>query len=597
MRETGSRWAHALLLMPWATLLPLWLPLPFLLSGAVRFLVGWSLGAGLGLCALAALLAVVLAARHGLPRLTESSERVAAYGALVCSIVLVAWTFRLWWSPLYAGLPNTLRGVDIGNHALIYQRFTGEEHAIYEGFVGLYALVHWYRGTLGAALSKTSSIYYGLRFAHYVCLLTVPVALALIAYPSVATLRTRRRQAAAWGLILPFQLAVLSCLIFPVLGYYQAEGFYSQIVGLYPLLLGWLCFGLVEEPRARFLLCMFWIVVQRFSYGLNLGDLLITLAYLWSWELRPIRPRWLRWGAIAFIPVALGFSWLIYSKLYPLRLLQGYFIEQSVAWVLGAQVTLSIALLAAPSALRAANVSVSDASVRLWRFAGTFGLVNGAITTVYFAHDEPLKYYILKYGLYPIILVLIASIGPISCILAHMVSSDWRQSFKPEPLRLALGALFVSALVSGTMMHGHLPYREMAIERYERTVPNAQLFSHYERKVDKFIDRTLEQRGNAQFGGYYDPFWPRMFSMNALRFLFSVGPDYNYNRAFERSERMFEDKSGHCYFYLGDESFYHGAPTSTLKQHIATLRTRQVDCAEFRPHWAIGKLAVCAACL
>ncbi len=581
--------------MPWAALLLASLPLPFLLSGAVRFLTGWTLGTSLLLCVATMGLALCMYVWRA-PAWNESPTRVPVIAALAMMAMTIAWFFRLWWTPVFRGLPNTIWGVDVGNHALLYLRFTEGDHQQYEGFVGLYALIHWYRQTFGAWLSKTNAIYFGIRFAHYVCMLAVPVALGLVPYPALAQLRTTRQQLVASALIIPFAMSVLTFLIFPPAGYYQAEGFYSQIVGVYPLMLGWLCFGLLENPALRFLVCMFWVVVQRFSYGLNLGDLLLTLAYLWSYEAWAIRPLWLRWGAVLFVPVALAAACLVDDKLYALRGAHGYFINHSVPWVLGGQLVLSSALLSAPAALHAAGVSVTDPAQRLWRYAGTFGLVNGALTMLYFAYDAPLEYYILKYSLYPVILVCAASVGPIASVIAHMVSSDLKTLLRRESMRLIVAMLAVGALSAGALRHGHASYRPLAVERYERTRPNMVLFSHYEPKVDAFIDRTLETR-NAQFGGYYDPYWPRMFLTDALRFQFSAVPDFVYNRAFERAERMFEDKPGHCYFYLGDVQHYHGPSSVPLKRHLTQLREHQVDCMSFQPRWGLYELRVCAACL
>jgi len=591
-----SRWFDRFLRMPWAALLPLLLLLPFLLSGAVRFQTGASLGIGLFVCSIVAAMAGFAAYRLGLPRLTESNGRWAGPATLASAVVLVICMYRLWWTPNFMGMPNTMVGVDLGNHVKIYLQFLQRSHKQYEGFVGLYSLAHWWRQVLSLrGYTSTSAIYFGFRFAHYACVMAIPLALALVAYPSIARLNSITRGIAALVLTLPFQLGVLAILIFPVVEYYQAEGFYSQIVGLLPMLLGWLFYGLLEDARARFIVGLFWVVVQRFSYGLNLGDTLVTLGYLTVWELHTLRPAWLRWGARAFVPVAFGGAYVLFSKLYELRAMHGYFNNQHVHWVVPTQLFLSAVLVASPPVLRGAGIEVSDAAARLWRYAGTFGVFSSALTVVYFLYEHPLEYYILKYSMYAVVLVSVASVGPLSAIIAHFASREFSRASWRGPLRVAIASFLVCSLSVIGFTSGYRSYRVMAQERYDRPILNATMLSNYEPQVDAFIEGTLKKH-KAQFGGYYDPFWPRMFVANALRSLFSELPDYYYNGDFNRSAQMFQVRPGNCYFVLGIPALYHGDALTSLKVQVASFLDKPTKCHEFAVAWGTGKLQVCAKC-
>ena len=587
-----ARLADMLLRRPWATVLPLVVLLPFLLSGAVRFSLGWSLERSLLACGTALALAML---GFGLPRL-PASGRVATLGTFAVALTLVACTYRLWWTPVLHGLPNTSVGVDVGNHIITYQRFIGAHHRQYEGFVGLYALMYWYeRLSASHGVSPTASMYYALRFAHYAAVLSIPVALALVVHPSLASLKGRAEQFAALLLTLPVQVCVLAVLVFPPVQYYQAAGFYAQIAGLFPLLFGWLLFGLCEDAGERLVVCGFWLVVQRFTYGLNLGDAFLTCAILWSLDLRELGSTWLRWGARLFIPAALGGAYLVYLKLWPLRGMQGYFTEHSIGWLLPSELVLSLALLVAPSAFSSVAVSVSDAARRLWRYAGTFGLINGTITVLYLASGAPQRYYIFKYSLYAVVLVMISSVGPVAVLIAHLISKGSRSACGREALRVLAGGVAMYALVLLGLWKGHQAYHTQAVERYERTKPPVQLYSHFEPRVDAFIDRTLSAR-NAQFGGYYDPFWSRMFLMNALRFQLSSRRDYVFNRAFERAERMFPDEPGKCYFWLGKPEDYAGALHRPMGEHLRELNAQRASCERFPVQWSENEQTVCATC-
>ncbi|HEX5660404.1 MAG TPA: hypothetical protein VFX59_24585, partial [Polyangiales bacterium] len=242
--------------MPWATLLPLTVLLPFMLSGAVRFESGVSFETSLAMPGALTVIAAGWVWTYGLPRVEEGHSRLAALATLATALLLIGFTFELWWSPLFGGLPNTFEGVDVGNHLLIYQRFTKPgEHRQYAGFVSMYALMHWFRFLFASHEPAARSYYQALRFAHYAFLLTLPVAIALVVYPVLARIRGTIQLLIASVASLPLQLAALGALLFPVVQYYQAEGFYSQIAGLYPLVLGFLSYGLIEHAGTRFVLC------------------------------------------------------------------------------------------------------------------------------------------------------------------------------------------------------------------------------------------------------------------------------------------------------------------------------------------------------
>jgi len=318
--------------MPWATLLPLLGLLPLMLSGAVRYTYGSSFVVSIALPSAVFVILAGLVYVYGLPRIEQARSRVVAPAVFAVFVLAIAFSYELWWTPLFNGLPNTFDGVDVGNHLLIYQKFVQPgEHRQYVGFVTMYAVMHWYRLLLAEKMAAEPSYWHALRFTHYAFMLVLPLAIALVVYPVLARIRSGIQASIAALLSVPLQLAALGFLLFPVVQYYQAEGFYSQIAGLYPLVFGWLCYGLIEHAGLRFQICCVWLVVQRFTYGLNMGDVLFALAYLWLWDARNIRFVLLRWAAWAFVPVACYGAWKILSKLWNQRYATGYFIDYAVA--------------------------------------------------------------------------------------------------------------------------------------------------------------------------------------------------------------------------------------------------------------------------
>jgi hypothetical protein len=595
--DPGPRWSAAFRDGPWATLLPLLSLLPFMLSGAVRYAYGSSFVVALALPSALSVIAAGLVYVYGLPRIEQAHSRVAALATFGLTLLAVGLTFELWWTPLFAGLPNTFEGVDIGNHLLIYQRFVRPGgHRQYAGFVTLYALMHWYRVLFDSQPAPGPSYWYALRFAHYACLLVLPVSIALVVYPVLARVRGAIQTSVVAVFCMPVVLGALGLLCFPVVQYYQAEGFYSQIIGLYPLLFGWLCYGLIEHAGARFLLCCFWLVVQRFSYGLNMADTLFALAYLWLWDARSIRWPLVRWGAWAFVPAACWVAARILRQLLVLRYAKGYFIEYLDGWVLLSMPLLALLLMLAPSLLRQRGIAVAPASERLWRYAGSHGLVTTLLLLLYVAAGGPRMYYFQKYTLYSSLLLAVASVGPVCTLLAHLLTTGWAWMWRLERAQFLFGAALLAALALGAAAQGYRAYWALASERWHRSTPSAGMYATWEPEVDDFIAKTLADK-KAAFGGYYDPFWPRMFTQNTFYFFFSHARDHIFNGDFLAGAQMFGEDPGHCLFMAGSPEDYAPGASSDMGKQLRRLHGARGLCHTFQPAWSAAPRTVCATCL
>jgi len=595
MLDLGSRIRDVCFRGPWATLLPLLIILPFSFSGALRYTLGISLVTSLVLLLILIALAIAAVRRFGLPPEEHAESPHAGIATLVVTLVLVAFAYRLWWTPNFGGLPNTVWGTDIGSHVTLYHRFLSPDYKQYEGFIGLYALQYWYAQIFGPAHSETKAIYDGLRFAHYAYLLALPAGLALVLYPVLAKIRDAWRLWTVALLCLPAQLAVLTFALFAPIEYYAAEGFYSQIAGIYAVVMSWLFYGLIEQVGTRFVVACAWLVIQRFTYGLNLADAFIALGYLTLWDAGAIRPRWLRYGALAFVPVAFYTAYQVILKLLPMRTWGGTLAHQDVPWILGIQCLLSVALLMAPGAFASASVQVSSASLRLWRYAGSFGIVNGALTVVYYAMDEPREYYIMKYALYAMILVPVAVLGPLAELVAHFFSEKFTLRSAAPATRLVLGWVVLFALASVAIGRGYKVHWKLALERYERRIPNEFLFSNFEPPVDAFIHKTLAKR-HAKFGGYYDPHWPRNYVHNALFGQYIDSPSNTPHRTYNENTLMYPREKGRCYFILGEPAWFHSPADSPMGAALRAVKTDATTCTSYVPAWGTGAFEVCAAC-
>jgi hypothetical protein len=71
--------------------------------------------------------------------------------------------------------------------------------------------------------------------------------------------------------------ATLALVVLPIGVYLFADGFWPQLAGVVPLVVVVLGHGLLERALARLLLLGFGLVALRYTYGLNLGDLCLTV--------------------------------------------------------------------------------------------------------------------------------------------------------------------------------------------------------------------------------------------------------------------------------------------------------------------------------
>jgi hypothetical protein len=586
------------LITPWLLLA---LPVAFLplqLSGAVRNVTGASMGVGLtvSLIALGALLMVGISKDRGISSLFGSPSPIAVLGSALQAVLLGICFYRLAYNPDFGGLPNSYVGVDFGNHLLVYQSFVRDSPQTYLGFIAFHSLVYWYHQVIGHTLPPPQAMYTSVRCAIYTFYYVIPLALAISVYPTVArTSESVRRTVFVLLLSLPLQLCALWFLAFPIVHYLQADGFLAQIASFFPLLIGWITVGLCERAGVRLALCVFWLGALRFTYGLNLGDASIAAAlFCWS-EQRYITHRGLRWAYRAFVPAALLAGIFVYRELYPLQIKVGYFIDYFYEWTVPALIALSSILLVSARMLSTVGVAVAPASRRLWSYAACFGLVSGAVQAAYLYARLPVHYYFLKYGIVAPVMVSIACVGPVVALGEHAMRKGMSYRLRRESRYLRIGFVLALALTEVALAHGFEIYRYWAAENAFGKRPYRLIHSHYDSTAARFIHATLQTRG-AQFGGYFDPFWPRMFVHNAIYNKFSSERDWKYNRAFERRDLTLPEMSGHCYFARGSADNYGGIDVPTGAQ-VQGILARKTACRYYRARWDGEPVVLCAMCL
>ncbi|HYV46051.1 MAG TPA: hypothetical protein VFA20_14375 [Myxococcaceae bacterium] len=573
------------------------------LSGAFRAVLGVSLGAGLAMSAAAVGAAVALWARRA-PRRAAADGRTWL-GVGLAGVGTIA-TLAVLWNGRFDGLV-TVGGGDAGAHAAWALSFARSNPGEYFGFVGTYALWHW----MGAAFGFDA--FERERAGFYLTAAAVMVAVGHGVRVAVAR-GVPLRAAVAWSAL---GLAAASRFGFwPVLHYHQADGFYGHLFALVPLLAAWLAYGQLEDARARAAALVAAVGVMRFTYGLNLGDLALTSAALVAWEalrLERMDPRAgapaeeprigatfdragepveePRIGAVpgrvgARAPEHIGSSAtrlrpallllaaaltvgavVAYAQLLPLADVEGGFIPTRLGWLLPGLAILTAGLFAAARLL-------PPRARRLAAFAGAFGAVNLAAHLAYLGAGLQPRYYLYKYSLHAVILLLGAWVAVGAAI------SGWRA--------LAAGVVGLVMVARGS------PYERSFEDRLRRSPPWTLVGPLTDRDADARITATLSEK-RADFGGLLTASWPMASFMNGERGRYLDVP------AFQRAE--LDDSPGHCVFWFEQESplveaFDAGGSRDARAAAIDRLHSDPAArCESYAPRWdPSGAQVLCHRC-
>ncbi|NVJ21710.1 MULTISPECIES: hypothetical protein [Myxococcus] len=479
--------------------------LALLMSGALRAALRLSITASLGLAV--ALLAggVVLAALTGGLRVRRGWHVLPAL--LVLGTLMVA-ALQALHASAFDGLMS-VGGGDAGNHVALRRAFVESAPDVYQQFVSFYAFTHWLDVFLGFdAFESFRAGFYAIPFLLTLCMLAA--LLAMTHRQEEAGVPGAR--VAPWLLFAGLMAA--TSILFPVLHYHQADGFYAHLFGLVPTLLGWVLFGFFTSRLLRIGALLFAVVLHRYTYGLNLGDVLLVSAVLAGVESTGVsHARRLQW-ALRALAVGLGLAALFaYWKLLPLIPVTGGIVAPRFHAMLRGQLVLSLGLLLLPLAAKRMGLALGDTGTRLARYAGLFGGVGGLVQLLCLWSVTSREYYLIKYHLHGAMLVLCATLVLVSALLAQVLSR-WalRQGgaahagLVPLAVLVGIGVFNLRSAIT--------PYEDSFQERRSGKAPWNLLFPLADREGWSRIQATLA-REHADFGGFVSANWPLMNFMNA----------------------------------------------------------------------------------
>ena len=397
------------------------------------------------------------------------------------------------------GRPGLGGGGDAGNHAALHFDFATRSADLYQGFTFFHTVTYGLMWLFG--LDTFTSFRAGFF------LVPASFALALCAgLESVAgrLWRSGRAMVVAQAVLWVATAVVWPFLLLRLLHYHQADGFYAHLFGLVPLVLAWLAYGLPGSPWVRCAALAVFTVFYRFTYGLNLGDLLVTCGVLVLVEgTRLPGAKWRR-GAWLLGLGFLGAAAYAYWRLLPLAHIPGGFVAYSYQRALRVQCWTVVGLLA----VRFLSPREEGVERRLLDFALLFCGVNALVQLAYLGAGLPIDYYFLKYGFHAVVLLLCAALLTVSIRVGALFQTARVRAWRWE---LALAVLVALGLAEVTHGWGRAfkAYEPSYGERVRGEPPFQHLDALEDRGAIALARQVLRDEGK-RFGGLLSPSWPRL---------------------------------------------------------------------------------------
>jgi hypothetical protein len=504
------------------------------------------------------LLAVMVSKQLPPPRLTRAKALAVALVSIAACAALYSRTF--------AGLPAWI-GSDSGNHAALLR--SGNVHA-YEGFFSMYLLWDLVEQlTCLDSFHAFALVFYG----EIVLLAALPLAI------SFATLRVFEGTRAWTAGVVASTLAALASLglvVLPLVHYFQVEGFWTQLFALVPLVLIWWLDVILAEGWQRIFVWGAGLVLMRYTYGLNLVELLVAFACVAVID----APRRWRIPLAALSLVSLVGAGMAHARFASVVRMWGWFLGYDLKRALGAgQLALAALVLAALGELFTRRAIARALRVPVLLGVGSFTI------TVYHLHRFKPSYYIFKYPFQAICLLSLAGCVMLGYLAAVLVERrGWRV--------LAWGGVCLGlfgwavALWFATFSEYHFGYVERLVGRPPHVLrPLADLEAW--RRIE-----ALDAREKKKFGGYLVSFGPMSNFMNSAM---GIGNGQSF---------YFQGKSpkmdpGYCVFWDGTQPdpwpefdrWYRHRP---LAQRLG--RERNAKCEDYPAPWDGSKRRLCHLC-
>jgi hypothetical protein len=484
------------LFVPGAARFPLFAGLLFLpapIAAAASFALHTSIFAGVG-AGVVITAACAWLLRNRLPQpLSPVSRASSLLGERLAMLFTALLACSALYSTKYGGLPAWVSS-DSGNHAGIMRDLFRSITFPYGGCVSLHVAWH----LIELLFHSQAFFAFALLFYGTVALAAaLPLAIVLgILSPLAPRARTLGLIGASAG-----ALAGLFLVVLPLLSYLQVEGFWPQIIALIPLLLLWWLDVSLDGWWQRVLAWTMAAVLFRYTYGLNLGELLVAVAVVAVLE----SPERLLPLAVAYGGAVLVVAGMALKMFDEVSAKWGWFVVYDLIPALrGLLIGLAGLVLAFVGNRPATARLALGRALRLPLFVSFGGWL---VTSLYRGH-LPRSYYILKYPILGICLTALAGAVVCGAVAALLVERhglrDWLW---------ALGCVAAIAASTGYAWYSFQGYHPVYYDRIlGRTSKELRPLADLE--AWKRIDATVLKE-KKKFGGYLVAYGPMSNFMNS----------------------------------------------------------------------------------
>ena len=425
---------------------------------------------------------------------------------LCCSLVGILFSIILWQSR-YFGMP-ALGGADAANHVLMQADFVSLNPQAYTGFTALYGISSWLE-RLG--IGDTFECYRAIVYA------VPPIFFILVGFAAVSFFGSCGLQTIGFC----FLLTVTSWLaLVPRFHYFQCDGFLANLLAPLPMAFIWLSWSVGRTTFNRICLCLLGLALLRYTYGLNLGDVALTLALVCLLE--PISKVW-RYGLFLAFSLAAIYCYLLLSPVIWQSSggIQPYGVTRDAVAI--SLLSFILLLLAPPQD----KIELRRSSA----FCGIFGLVSSSAALLYQLTTPSPQYYVFKYLFVSAFILSTVTLLHICIVVPKFARSN------PTRMLLFCCCFGLSIWMQNRALS---PYKRSLSERIAYQSRPRLLLPLLDRSVLSAIQATLKNEGK-EFGGYITGSWPQAAFLNALQ----KSP---LDLATYRSGEL-NLQQGHCFFW------------------------------------------------
>jgi len=482
----------------------------------IRYTFGLPMAVSAGLGAVAALLAIAILVRNMSERVDVGVAAIALLAMAVGCAMAVA---RLW-KPEWAGMA-TIGGGDAGHHVWIANQLAFTHPRVYLGFTSFHTSAWTLAQLFGGPFE-------GMRAAFYLSTAGMISAGTLVLVAVIGPQGRRGRLAMVAGAIALggtwYRLHLLWA------HYNQADGFFAHLHGLTTVALFALAWLVFDRTWMRAIALGVAIVVFRFTYALNMGDMLVGAACLVAMDAwrRPgdLTPPFVRklagrradglWRAALLIGAGLAAVLAVYSwaTLWPKIGKPGGITAPAAGWNL---VGLVAAIGAGVVWKRSPRLSPGPRHQRLIDVTLAIVAVPALVIVLFLLVPSlPREYYFHKYALNALFMASVFACAAAASALGNQLLAHPDATRRRPWLRVVLIVALSGVAVRG-IDKGAAPIRHSYLERAGTVAPPRHAEALHDPWVERQVRAVLADQ-NKRLAGLMQPRWPVFnFTENILR--------------------------------------------------------------------------------